>query len=410
MTPGTTRVYRYDLPLVRPVRVAGERLTRRQGWLLEREDADGRSAWGEAAPLPGFSRETFDEAGEALIALCGVADPPPDAPPSVRFALHVARQGHRLSGNRRVPLCALLRGDMLQTLTHAFKAARKGYRAVKLKVGRRKVEEDIALTSDLRSLLGVLGPGVAVRLDANRAWSLEEAEFFLRSVTVEDAPDARAPVVFIEEPLKDWTQLPELAARTRVPLALDETLQEVFGARTVSRADAAPAFQAASHWVWKPTLCGPFQTATEDWLSFGPPFRGGIRGSEPGDVPDSGALPGTGLLRFARNDLENTRHCERSEAISCPRKRGISPHGEVKTGLPVVFSAAYESGVGIAAIVRAAGEDAPEPLGIDTYASLAEDVLARRLPLDAPEAEVGEVLAAAEEVDRSKLELVYEHP
>ncbi|HPA42158.1 MAG TPA: hypothetical protein PKV69_09110, partial [Candidatus Hydrogenedentes bacterium] len=64
----------------------------------------------------------------------------------------------------------------------------------------------------------------------------------------------------------------------------------------------------------------------------------------------------------------------------------------------------------IAAIVRAAGEDAPEPLGIDTYASLAEDVLARRLPLDAPEAEVGEVLAAAEEVDRSKLELVYEHP
>jgi len=188
-------------------------------------------------------------------------------------------------------------------------------------------------------LLSVLGPGVAVRLDANRAWSLEEAEHFLRRMTDEEA----APVVFIEEPLKDWTQLPELAARTRVPLALDETLQEVFGARTVSRADAAAAFQAASCWVWKPTLCGP---------------------------------------------------CFPQE----------------NPGLPVVFSAAYESGVGIAAIVKAAGEGVVEPLGIDTYAALAEDVLARRLPLDAPEAEVGEVLAAAEEVDRSKLELVYEHP
>lgn len=339
MTPGTTRVYRYDLPLVRPVRVAGERLTRRQGWLLERADADGRSAWGEAAPLPGFSRETFEEAGEALIALCGMADPPPDAPPSVRFALHAARGDHPLSVSRRVPLCALLRGDGLQKLTHASEAARKGYQAVKLKVGGRKVGEDIALTSDLRSLLSVLGPGVAVRLDANRAWSLEEAEFFLRSIMEEDL----APVVFIEEPLKDWTQLPELAARTRVPLALDETLQEVFGARTVSRADAAAAFQAASCWVWKPTLCGP---------------------------------------------------CFPQE----------------NPGLPVVFSAAYESGVGIAAIVKAAGEGVVEPLGIDTYAALAEDVLARRLPLDAPEAEVGEVLAAAEEVDRSKLELVYEHP
>ncbi|HQL95095.1 MAG TPA: o-succinylbenzoate synthase [Candidatus Hydrogenedentes bacterium] len=343
MTPGTTRVYRYDLPLARPVRVGGERLTRRQGWLLEREDGDGRSAWGEAAPLPGFSRETFEEAGEALIALCGVADPPPDAPPSVRFALHAARGGTTPSGNRRVPLCALLRGDGLQKLTHASEAARKGYQAVKLKVGGRKVGEDIALTSDLRSLLSVLGPGVAVRLDANRAWSLEEAEFFLRRMTVEDAPDARAPVVFIEEPLRDWTQLPELAARTRVPLALDETLQEVFGARTVSRADAAAAFQAASCWVWKPTLCGP----------------------------------------------------------CFPQENPV---------LPVVFSAAYESGVGIAAIVKAAGEGVLEPLGIDTYAALAEDVLARRLPLDAPEAEVGEVLAAAGEVDRSKLELVYEHP
>ncbi|NLV41609.1 MAG: o-succinylbenzoate synthase [Candidatus Hydrogenedentes bacterium] len=407
MTPGTTRVYRYDLPLAHPIRVGGERLTRRRGWLLERADADGRSAWGEAAPLPGFSRETFDEAGEALIALCGVSDPPPDAPPSVRFALHAARGDTTPSGNRRVPLCALLRGDGLQKLTHASEAARKGYQAVKLKVGGRKVGEDIALTLNLRSLLG---PDVALRLDANRAWSLEEAESFLRRMTEEDALYALAPVAFIEEPLKDWTQLPELAARTRVPLALDETLQEVFGARTVSRAEAEPAFRAASCWVWKPTLCGPFQTATEDWLSFGPPFRGGIRGSEPGDVPDSGALAGTGLLRFARNDLEKTRHCERSEAISCSRKRGIPPHGEIKTGLPVVSSAAYESGVGIAAIVRAAGEGVLEPLGIDTYAALAEDVLARRLPLDAPEAEVGGVLAAAGDVVRSRLELVHEHP
>ncbi|MCV6005021.1 hypothetical protein OFO99_36850, partial [Escherichia coli] len=59
------RVYRYALPLVAPVRVGAGVLRRREG-LLVRLEAGGASGWGEAAPLPGFSRETLGEAARTL--------------------------------------------------------------------------------------------------------------------------------------------------------------------------------------------------------------------------------------------------------------------------------------------------------------------------------------------------------
>jgi len=55
---------------------------------------------------------------------------------------------------------------------------------------------------------------------------------------------------------------------------------------------------------------------------------------KPGDVPDSGALAGKRLLRFARNEGCFRGHCERSEAIACPRRRVPPAHAGTKTGRP----------------------------------------------------------------------------
>ena len=55
-------LYRYSLPLRRPLTLKGVTLQRREGLLLRLSGDDGSEGWGETAPLPGFSEESLDEA------------------------------------------------------------------------------------------------------------------------------------------------------------------------------------------------------------------------------------------------------------------------------------------------------------------------------------------------------------
>jgi O-succinylbenzoate synthase len=92
--------------------------------------------------------------------------------------------------------------------------AEEGYRAVKLKVGRRDVSEDVEI---VRRVGEILGGGVSLRLDANRAWEFEEALEFAAGVS-------GVRIEYIEEPLADAAGLGELAREWGLPVALDESL------------------------------------------------------------------------------------------------------------------------------------------------------------------------------------------
>jgi O-succinylbenzoate synthase len=114
-----------------------------------------------------------------------------------------------------------------------------GYETVKLKVGGRSVEEDIGLVC---ALVGVLGDGVSLRLDANRAWEFEQAMEFARGV-------AGVRFEYVEEPLADPAQLPVLVRETGVPVALDESLAGM-------QPGALEGHSYARAAVLKPTLVG----------------------------------------------------------------------------------------------------------------------------------------------------------
>ena len=90
----------------------------------------------------------------------------------------------------------------------------KGYRTIKLKVGRHSLNEDIVAVKALRT---TAGNGTEIRLDANRAWSLKEAVSFGKSVA-----DCR--IQYIEEPLKEAADLTQFFKQTGIPFALDESL------------------------------------------------------------------------------------------------------------------------------------------------------------------------------------------
>jgi O-succinylbenzoate synthase len=78
----------------------------------------------------------------------------------------------------------------------------------------------------------------------------------------------------------------------------------------------------------------------------------------------------------------------------------------LRLGMTPVVSAAYESGVGTAALVALAagvGEH-PVPAGLDTYRALAGDVLEAPLGLPAPSVDVGQTAEASRRIDVGRLE------
>lgn len=253
MEPVNARLYRYRLPLTAPVALRGKTLRHREGVLVGLTDG-AAAGWGEVAPLPGFSHESLAAAEiqlqQVLPRWAGerTALAQWSLYPSVRFGLEQAalclealRKGTTLAALLGLPRPfvrvngLITRSDDLTERARALRAA--GYTAVKLKVGGRPVAEDIQRVNHLAE---VLGPDIALRLDANRAWDEPAARRFAEGA-------ALPSIAYLEEPLHEGTLLPDYP----IPLALDETL-----------ADLAP--EDLAHYtgvravILKPTVLGGF--------------------------------------------------------------------------------------------------------------------------------------------------------
>ena len=175
-------------------------------------DFDGAFGRGEAAPLESFDGVSIERALEALEAhraalagadaagardACAAADPLPQALAAIDVALW------DLAGRRAGrPIAALLAPDpagavevnasvadiaAADAASAAAAAVAAGYRTIKLKVG---TGDDLAR---IRAVRAAIGPAVALRLDANGAWSLEEAERVLNGA---------GPLELVEEPVR----------------------------------------------------------------------------------------------------------------------------------------------------------------------------------------------------------------
>jgi o-succinylbenzoate synthase len=357
MRPTGFGLYRYSIPLAQTLVLKNTTLHNREGLLLKLSGSDGSEGWGEAAPLPGFSRESLDEAAGQLRRLAEqivgseVSDDWVDrdgafwwerdcVAPAVRFGfdlavwnLYAASSGKVLPDllaqrpRAEVAVNGLLSGTPDEVLGKASRMKNEGYLTVKLKVGARAVAEDVAL---VHSLVEELGNEISLRLDANRAWSYDEAAEFAR----------RTPrFEYIEEPLADSGMLPEFVREFGVPVALDESLVGM-------EPDALARHRYARAVVLKPTLLG------------------GI-----------------------------TRTLLMAEAA-------------LGLGMTPVVSSAYESGVGTAALVALAAGigERPVPAGLDTYRMLEEDVIETPIGLPAPNVDVGETMEASRKVDVRRLE------
>jgi L-alanine-DL-glutamate epimerase-like enolase superfamily enzyme len=91
-----------------------------------------------------------------------------------------------------------------------------GYDAVKVKVGRLRLEDDLERIAAVRE---VIGPDRRLMIDANQRWTLEQAERAIGELAVFDP-------AWIEEPLRadDLAAHVALRERIEVPIALGENL------------------------------------------------------------------------------------------------------------------------------------------------------------------------------------------
>ena len=270
MKLAAVETYPYALPLARPLPGAAADRHAREGMLIRLRSESGAEGWGDVAPLPGFSRETLVAARAQLSSLRpALLDVLPaftqqpsweaallcplstwDLFPSVRFGLECAvcnlaaaawgKPWHTRLARAplaRVRLNALLTGSQEDIVRDAQAAVARGYRTLKVKVGRHAVEAEI---TTVRQVASFLPPHVVLRLDANRAWSLADALEFAQGVR-------NCPIEYIEEPVREAATLDEFIRRSGLPAALDESLDAIGD-------DALP--QGLRAIVIKPTLRG----------------------------------------------------------------------------------------------------------------------------------------------------------
>ncbi|UIO99173.1 o-succinylbenzoate synthase [Halobaculum sp. CBA1158] len=266
----TVRALReFALELAAPLSTARGDIERREG-LLVRVDLAGTPGVGEAAPLPGWT-ESLADCRRALERARDEGTPPGSDSPAARHAVALAyrdafarRRGESLAASLtrageddREPAASVpVNGtvgdaDRDEAVAAAREAVTAGHRCVKLKVGARSLEADLARVRAVADAVGAGADGtdpaadrdgtdgtdgtggVALRVDANGAWDRP---------TAREAVSALAGVVeYVEQPLPAGDLAGHASLRgVGAPVALDESLTR-HGVGDVLAAGAADA-------------------------------------------------------------------------------------------------------------------------------------------------------------------------
>jgi L-Ala-D/L-Glu epimerase len=243
---------RRSLRLTAPLETSYGAVEDREVVVVSLTDEDGVTGYGEAAPLQAYDGVSIERVQDALsryvsvlgdcdgmngaqmIEACRQVEDLPQALAAVDLALW-DRAGRRAEK----PVAALLSDDAVTsvpvnaTLTaldragaaeQAARAVSEGFDCLKLKVG---VGDDAGRVAATRA---AAGPGAALRLDANGAWSVSEA-----IATI----DALSPagLELVEEPTHGVHAMRAVRDRVAVRVSIDETAAEL-GALTAGVADA----------------------------------------------------------------------------------------------------------------------------------------------------------------------------
>jgi len=239
-----------SVPFREPFVTSAGVLPARELLLLRIEDDDGAVGFGEAAPFEPYDGVSLDAVAEALAN--GAGGPPslPQARAAEEMALLdlEARRAGRPIGEPGAEAIAVNRtlggGPPEETARRAAEGLREGFSCFKVKVGMPDDAERVAAVRE------AIGPWPALRVDANGAWTVDEAVEAVERL-------ARHDLQLVEQPCRSLEELAAVREAVRVPVAADESVATADDVRAAADAGACDAVNV------KLAASGGFQAARE---------------------------------------------------------------------------------------------------------------------------------------------------
>ena len=187
-----------------PMRTRFRGITVREGALIE-----GPAGWGEFSPFPEYGPR------ECARWLAG--------------ALEAATSGWPAPVRAQVPVNVTVPA-VAPERAHAIVAG-SGCHTAKVKVAERG-QPPQADTARVEAVRDALGPDGRIRVDANGAWDVDQAERALREL-------GRFGLEYAEQPCATLAEMAELRRRVDVPVAADESIRRAEDPLAVRAAGAA---------------------------------------------------------------------------------------------------------------------------------------------------------------------------
>lgn len=265
---------KHELVFKRPAGTSRGALHTKPSYFLRVQHSSGQVAYGECALLPGLSPDDLPHYEEVLTATCTWWEEGMEANailgqlahwPSIRFGWEMVLASFGLldlgpwqhtafeEGQAGLPINGLIwmgTFDFQQAQLHQL--LEKGFDCVKFKIGRDYFSGGRALLEEARHLR----PSLEIRVDANGAFSPEEARRVLQDLH-------QLQVHSIEQPLAtgQWEQMADLIQWSPVPIALDEDLifcppHQQMAMLEITQPD---------YIILKPSLLGGWK-ASEEWI------------------------------------------------------------------------------------------------------------------------------------------------
>lgn len=245
---------RVRVPLMRPFVTSAGTWHKRDAWIVQLVDRDGRTGVGEAGLEPGADAAALDRLRQAMdAALSGLAAagalerwlgaaPPIGSDAQIGRSVAAAFAGAALDlgllalvSDDQAPTVAvnatIATEDRAQTVDDARAAVGLGYTSIKLKGGREP--STAALVARLQAVRDAVGPDVGLRLDVNGAWD---------PATARQRLAALEPIglEYVEQPIQpgDPADLARLRRASPVPIAADESVHSLASAQALLVAGA----------------------------------------------------------------------------------------------------------------------------------------------------------------------------
>ena len=220
----------YALPFRQPYVTAQGALTQREMVLLRLRDGEGRVGLGEGVPLSlrggtaltevvrELEEATADDAGTAELQRRAAALSAPARCALVTALYDLRQKTDTPAGASEKPRYArcnatLIAGEPAAVAADAERWCSAGFSTFKLKLGAPGGDD----VGQVRAVREVIDPMARIRVDANGAWSVEEAKRVLAAIEPFD-------VELAEQPVATMVELAEVAAASPIPIAADESV------------------------------------------------------------------------------------------------------------------------------------------------------------------------------------------